>query len=101
MATKVKSKQRINVTFPVALLKQLDEFLPPRERNRFIVEATERELRRRRLRKALEESACAWSDEDHPDLMTAEDVDRHIRRLRETWMPRDWDEIAKEAERGG
>jgi hypothetical protein len=101
MATKVKDKQRINVTFPVALLKQLDEFLPPRERNRFIVEATERELHRRRLRKALEESAGAWSDEDHPDLMTVEDVNRYVRRLRETWMPRSWDEIAQEAERGG
>lgn len=101
MATRIKSKQRINVTFPADLLKQLDEFLPPRERNRFIVEAAERELRRRWLLKALEESAGAWSDKDHPDLMTVEDVDHYIRQLRETWMPRDWDEIAKETVRGG
>jgi len=50
---------------------------------------------------ALRESAGAWSDEDNPDLMTVEDVNRYIRQLRETWMPRSWDEIAEEAERGG
>ncbi len=100
MAMKVKEKRRINVTFPAALLEQLDDFVPPRRRNRFIVEATERELRRRRLREVLEDlrREPAWKDEDHPDLMTVEDVDRYIRRLRETWMPRSWDEIVKEFE---
>jgi len=101
MALEAQEKRRINVTFPVALLEQLDEFLPSRERNRFIVEATARELHRERLRRALQESAGAWSDEDHPDLMTIEDVDRYVRRLRETWMPRSWDKIAAEAERNG
>jgi len=33
--------------------------------------------------------------------MTVEDVNRYVRRLRETWMPRTWDEIVEEAERGG
>ncbi len=100
MAVGIQEKRRINVTFPVTLLEQLDEFLPPRERNRFIVEATERELRRERLRKVLQElrEEPAWKDEDHPDLMTVEDVDRYVRRLRETWMPRDWDEIVREFE---
>jgi hypothetical protein len=28
--------------------------------------------------------------------MTAGDVDRYIRRLRETWMPHTWDEIIEE-----
>jgi len=53
------------------------------------------------LEKALRESAGAWSDEDHPDLMTVEDVNRYIRRLRETSMPRTWDEIIAEAEQNG
>jgi hypothetical protein len=93
--------KRINVTFPISLLEELRRYAPRRERNKFIVETTEKELKRGRLLKALRESAGAWSDEDHPDLMTVEDVNRYIRRLRETWMPRSWDEIIEEAESGG
>jgi len=96
-----KTVKRINVTFPVSLLEDLRRYVPPRERSRFIVQATEKELRRVRLLKALRESAGAWSDEDHPDLMTIEDVNRYVRRLRETWMPRSWDEIIGEAEQDG
>jgi len=92
---------RINVTFPDSLLQDLKRYVPSRKRSKFIVEATEKELHRMRFSKALRESAGAWSDEDHPDLMTAEDVDRYIRRLRESWMPRSWDEIIEEAKSDG
>jgi hypothetical protein len=98
MATRTKATRRINVTFPTDLLELLDAVVPPRERNRFIVEATEQSLRRERLQKALAASAGAWSDEDHPDLATAEDIERYVRRLRETWMPRTWDEIVEAGE---
>ena len=99
MTVQTKATRRVNVTFPTDLLALLDSVVPSRERNRFIIEATERSLRRERLRKVLAElrERPAWSDEDHPDLMTAGDVDRYIRRLRETWMPRTWDEIVEEA----
>ena len=90
MAT--EARKRINVTFPTTLLEELRRSVPVRERNRFIVEATEKELSRRRLVKALRESAGAWSEEDHPDLATPKDVDRYVRELRETWMPRPEDE---------
>ena len=95
--------KRINVTFPVSLLDELRRYVPRRERSKFIVESTEKELRRLRLRKVLEDlrREPAWSDEDHPDLMTVEDVNRYVRRLRETWMPRTWDEIVEEAKHGG
>ncbi|MBM4465332.1 MAG: hypothetical protein FJ014_07260 [Chloroflexi bacterium] len=88
MAT--ETLKRINVTFPASLLEELRRYIPRRERNIFIVEATEKELKRTRLRKVLEDlhREPAWSDEDHPDLMTVEDVNRYVRRLRETWMPR-------------
>jgi hypothetical protein len=92
-----ETPKRINVTFPAPLLEELRRCIPRRERNRFIVEATEKELSRIKLLKALRESAGTWSDEDHPDLITVEDVDRYVRRLRETWMPRSWDETAGEA----
>ncbi|MBI2908703.1 MAG: hypothetical protein HYX92_13760 [Chloroflexi bacterium] len=35
-----------------------------------------------RQREALEATAGAWKDEDHPDLMTDEDVERFIDELR-------------------
>lgn len=92
---------RINVTSPGSLLQELKRYVPSRKRSKFIVEATEKELHRMRFRKALRESAGAWSDVNHPDLMTAEHVNRYVRRLRETWMPRSWDEIIAEAERDG
>ena len=92
--------KRINVTFPATLLEELREYVPKRERNQFIVEATEKLLKRTRLKKVLESlrQEPAWSDEDHPDLMTVEDVDNYVRRMRETWMPRSWDEIVGEAD---
>jgi hypothetical protein len=80
--------KRINVTFPIALLEELREYIPRRERNQFIIETVEKELRRIRFQQALQESAGAWSDADHPDLMTVEDVNQYIRRLRETVMPK-------------
>lgn len=48
------------------------------------------------LQAALSESAGAWSDEDHPDLMSVDDVNQYVRQLREASMPRSWDEIAGE-----
>jgi metal-responsive CopG/Arc/MetJ family transcriptional regulator len=38
-----ETAKRINVTFPTSLLEELGRFVPARERNRFIVEATEKE----------------------------------------------------------
>jgi len=95
------TKKRINVTFPESVLDLLESVVPTRKRNAFIVEATEEALRKERQLAAIQESSGAWSDEDHPDLMTVEDIDRYVRRLRETWMPRSWDEIIAEAESHG
>jgi hypothetical protein len=102
MSVPKKATRRINVTFPVDLLDLLDSVVPSRERNHFIVQATERSLHSERLRVVLAElrSKPGWSDEDHPDLKTAEDVDRYIRRMRESWMPYTWDDVAGEATQG-
>jgi len=93
MTAQTRTTRRMNVAFPTDLLTLLDSLVPPRERNRFIVEATERSLHQARLRKALAKlrERPAWPDEDHPELTAAEDVDCYIRRLRENWMPHTWD----------
>lgn len=95
--------KRVNVTFPVTLLEELRTYVPRQERNEFIVGATEKLLKQVRLKKVLEDlrREPAWSDEDHPDLMTVEDVNRYVRQLRETALPRSWDEIVNEAEQSG
>ena len=77
------AKRRINVTFPIKVLELVSAVVPPRERNRFIVKATEEAARRERLRKALRTAAGAWKLEDHPELATPEDADRWVRQLRE------------------
>jgi hypothetical protein len=95
MSTSTRSKRRINVTFPVEVLELVDAVVPPRERNRFIVKATEEAARRERLHRVLaqlREEGPAWRDEDHPELATPEDVDRWIRQLRESGHTSyDWD----------
>jgi len=102
MAMKITEKQRINVIFPADLLAELNRLVPPRQRNRFIVEATEQALRRTRLGQVLAElrREPAWKDKDHPDLLTAPDVNRYVRRFRQAWMPHSWDEILAEAKGG-
>ena len=99
MASGVETKKRINVTFPGDVLEALAAVVPERERNRFIVRSTRAALQRERLRKVVEglRSTAAWADEDHPDLMTVEDAAGYVRRLRETSMPRTWEEMTGEA----
>jgi len=96
-----EATRRINVTLPVDLLQELKRHTGRRERNRFIVEATEKELRRRKLLVALADSAGAWSEEDHPDLSSADDVERYVREMRESWEPRPWEDMAAGADANG
>ena len=88
--------KEINLNVPIKLLEELQRYFPNWQEEQFLLDLLERELRRARLQQAWNESAGAWSDEDHPDLKTAEDIEAYVRRIRETWMPRTWDEIAAE-----
>jgi hypothetical protein len=77
--------QRINVTFPTQLLKDLDELAPSRKRSQIIVAATSDYVRKLKLLAAIKETAGAWDDESHPELSTPEDIDRWLRQIRSTW----------------
>jgi hypothetical protein len=103
MTATTKETQRVNVTFPVEVLESLEKLLAPRQRNRFIVDATARALQDARLDRSLNDllEEPVWTDENHPDLMSVEDVDRYVRKLRESWMPRAGEESATEAETDG
>ena len=69
---------RMNVMLPADVAKSLREAVPMRKRAHFIAQAVERELRRLQLEAALEASAGAWQDSDHPELTDGAAIDRWI-----------------------
>jgi metal-responsive CopG/Arc/MetJ family transcriptional regulator len=81
---------RINIALPELLLEEFKRLVPSRQRNKFIVDLVEREVRRLRWEQILAATAGAWSDQDHTVLQTDEDIERYVRRLRETALPRMW-----------
>jgi hypothetical protein len=71
------------IRIPADLLKDIDKHVGPRQRSQFIVEASERELIRRKQLEALQECAGAWDDNDHPELPdTVEGLREYLRNLR-------------------
>ncbi|MBU0511736.1 MAG: hypothetical protein KKD28_01810 [Chloroflexi bacterium] len=84
-------KERLNLYLPKSLVEELRARVPARERTQFIADVLERELRRIRLKAAIEASAGAWKDEDHPEMATGADIDRWIEEQRRIGT-RDWSE---------
>lgn len=73
----------IPIRMPAELLKSIDRHVGPRQRSKFIIEASERELLRRKQVQALARSAGAWQDENHPELpTTVEGLNEFLRRMR-------------------
>jgi len=75
-------KERMNLYITKSVMDELRRAVPARERTKFVEEVLARELRRLKLREAIEKSYGAWKDEDHPDMMTGEDIDRWIEEQR-------------------
>lgn len=71
-------KERMNLYITKSLMDELRSAIPARERTRFVEEVLARELRRRKLREVLKKSYGAWTDENHPELATFEDVNRWV-----------------------
>ena len=67
------AKVRINVIVPAQLVTEMGEFARPGERSNFIAQAIRQRIRTLRQQRAISAAAGAWSDEDHPELMTDED----------------------------
>jgi hypothetical protein len=82
------STQKITVTIPLEVLSAMDKFIPVRQRSTFIVEAIKEQLDLVEQMAVLEETAGAWSDDNHPDMRTPEDIDRWVAELRSTWATR-------------
>ncbi|MEW5987355.1 MAG: ribbon-helix-helix domain-containing protein [Chloroflexota bacterium] len=76
---------KITVTLPRGLLTRLDEYIPARRRSQFIAQAIEERLALEEQMAALEESAGAWSDANHPEMLTEKDIDDWLIKLRQSW----------------
>jgi len=86
-------KERMNLYLTKSVMDDLRRIIPARERTRFVEDVLAREIRRRKLREAIEKSYGAWKDEDHPDMMTGADIDRWIeeqRRLGSRDLSEEW-----------
>lgn len=81
--------QKITVMLPEALLSRLREYVPARQRSRFILEAIEERLALEEQITALAETAGAWSDQNHPEMRTDEDVDHWLDNLRQSWSKKE------------
>ncbi len=82
-------KVKTQVVFPSEVLQQLDDLVAPRKRSEFIVEATLERLKREGFKRAWDRAAGAWTDENHPDLKTPEDINAYVRRIRDNFFVRD------------
>jgi len=60
--------RRTHVLLSDQLVKDIDALVGSRHRSRFLTEAAEKELMRRRQIEALQGAAGAWKDKDHPEL---------------------------------
>jgi hypothetical protein len=61
-------QKRAHVFLPGGLLSDIDQLFGKRNRSAFLTEIVEREVRRQKLLRAVDEAAGCWKDEDHPEL---------------------------------
>jgi len=71
------------IRFPVELLSELDKFVGERQRSRFIIEATRKELIKVKQKEALRSAAGIFEDGCYPEFATTNDVSTWVRKLRE------------------
>jgi metal-responsive CopG/Arc/MetJ family transcriptional regulator len=78
--------QKITVTLPRRLLKELDAVVPPRERSQFIAQAVQEQLAILEQAQVVDEAAGAWQDEAYPELDSDEKIEEWLAQLRQGWL---------------
>lgn len=61
-------QKRTHVFLPEGLISDIDQLFGKGKRSAFLTEIVEREIRRQKLLRALDDAAGCWKDEDHPEL---------------------------------
>lgn len=71
------------IRMPVDLVKSIDTYVGRRNRSRFLIEAAERELIRRKQLEAMKQAAGCWKAEDHSEIPdTIEEMNEYMRKMR-------------------
>lgn len=78
--------QKITISLPQSLVERLKAHVPPRQRSDYIARILEEQLALEEQFSALEETAGCWSDENHPDLKSDEEIDGWLADLRGNWQ---------------
>ncbi len=78
-------QRKVTVTLSEELLAQLDARIPARQRSSFIATAIETQLAIVEQEAALAEAAGAWTDNNHPDMVSEADIDAWLNQLRHSW----------------
>lgn len=76
--------RRTNIILPEELVEEVDRVAGKRKRSWFIAQAIQGKLAKIKFEQALAQAAGAWSDENHPDLRTQADINRYLKRVRQT-----------------
>jgi len=74
---------KISISLPRDLYEEIKPLAP--NLSSFIAQGLREFVTRERARRAIEESAGAWSDENHPELREPHDVERYVREIRAGW----------------
>jgi metal-responsive CopG/Arc/MetJ family transcriptional regulator len=77
------AKEKISVTLPADLMKEIRSIVPEKGISKFLTEAVGERLAKYKLDQALKEGYGAWSSEKHPELKTPEDSIALVQELRE------------------
>lgn len=78
---KTARRSRTFVQFPPELVAQIDELVGTGQRSAFLVDLAQRELKRRRLLRLLENPEPVWRAEDHPEWPNG-NSDEWVRQIR-------------------
>ena len=62
------TQKRAHVFLPEGLLSDIDQLFGKGKRSKFLTEIVEREVRKQKLLRAIDEAAGCWKSEDHPEL---------------------------------
>ena len=76
------SARQANFLLPEDLVQELRRDVSKGEQSKFVAEALRKELKRLRLKKALQASFGAWKTKDHPELRAG--TERYLRRMRKS-----------------
>ena len=75
--------EKVSVTLPSYLVREVREIVPQGEVSAFFTEAVEQYLAHNRQSASLKKGFGAWKGKAHPELLTPEDTVTYIREIRE------------------